>query len=106
MPHFGRVLLPVMVGFGIGLLVDARTETTDQTSMYVLLGIAEAAAAPRHHVRRVSRRTARRTTRRTVYRHSVLPVGCPLVGAYYYCGGMYYQPVVESGATYYIIVTP
>ena len=53
----------------------------------------------------VSRRTARRTVRRQAYIHS-LPGGCPLRGAYYYCGGVYYQPVVQNGATVYIVVNP
>jgi len=37
---------------------------------------------------------------------AALPVGCPLVGLYYYCGGVYYQSVVQDGSTVYIVVTP
>ncbi len=106
MTTLGRVLLAATLGCSIGLLADVRIETTGEERARISLGVSEAEAAPRHQARRVSRRTARRTTRRTVYRHTVLPVGCPLVGVYYYCGGVYYQPMVESGATYYIIVTP
>jgi hypothetical protein len=69
----------------------------------ISLGVSEAEALPRH---RVARRTARRTSRRVARRHAVLPVGCPLVGLYHYCGGVYYQPVVESGKTVYVVVTP
>jgi hypothetical protein len=37
---------------------------------------------------------------------ATLPRGCPLVGLYYYCGGVYYQSVVREGSTVYIVVTP
>ncbi len=37
---------------------------------------------------------------------ATLPRGCPLVGLYYYCGGVYYQSVVQDGSTVYIVVTP
>ena len=59
-------------------------------------------AAPRH----AARRTARRTTRRTVRRLTVLPAGCAWRAPYHYCGGVYYQPVVEGGTTVYIVVNP
>ncbi len=55
--------------------------------------------------RRVSRRTARRTTNRNTY-YNALPAGCVRRNAYWYCGGVYYQPVVQNGATVYIIVNP
>lgn len=59
--------------------------------------------------RRVARRTARRTSRRTAARQDylrALPGGCVRRNAYYYCGGVYYQPIVQDGATVYIIVNP
>ncbi len=63
------------------------------------------AYAGRGHVRRTSRRTARRTTRRVIRRHS-LPYGYAWRAPYHYCGGVYYEPIVESGATVYIVVYP
>lgn len=65
-------------------------------------GVQQAEAAPRN----VARRTARRTTRRTVRRLTVLPAGCAWRAPYHYCGGVYYQSVVENGATVYVVVTP
>ena len=104
------VLLSVALGCGVALLADARIETTGKKSTQVSFGVGEAAArsVARHrgHTRRVARRTARRTSRRVSHRYVGLPSGCPLRGAYYYCGGVYYQAVVESGSTTYIVVTP
>ncbi len=37
---------------------------------------------------------------------ATLPRGCPLVGLYYYCGGVYYQSTVQNGSTVYVVVTP
>ncbi len=37
---------------------------------------------------------------------ATLPRGCPLMGLYYYCGGVYYQSTVRDGSTVYIVVTP
>ncbi len=103
--RFKLILLSAALGCSIGLLADARIETIGQKSTRVLLsfGGGEAVAAA---ARRAVRRTSRRTSRRVARRHSALPHGCPLVGAYYYCGGVYYQPVVENGSTVYIVVTP
>ena len=63
------------------------------------------AYAGRGHYRRTTRRVARRTTRRVIRRHS-LPYGCAWRAPYHYCGGVYYQPIVEGGTTVYIIVYP
>jgi hypothetical protein len=63
------------------------------------------AYAGRRHARRTTRRVARRTTRRVIRRHS-LAHGCVWRAPYHYCGGVYYQPIVESGATVYIVVYP
>ncbi len=68
------------------------------------LTISKAYAA-RRHARRTTRRVARRTTRRVIRRHS-LPYGCAWRAPYHYCGGVYYQPIAESGTTVYIIVYP
>ncbi len=63
------------------------------------------AYAARRHARRTTRRVARRTTRRVIRRHT-LSAGCRWRAPYHYCGGVYYQPIVESGATVYIVVYP
>ena len=63
------------------------------------------AYAGRRHARRTTRRVARRTTRRVIRRHS-LPHRCAWRAPYHYCGGVYYQPIVESGTTVYIVVYP
>lgn len=63
------------------------------------------AYAGRRHARRTTRRVARRTTHRVIRRHS-LAHGCVWRAPYHYCGGVYYQPIVESGATVYIVVYP
>ncbi len=63
------------------------------------------AYAGRRHARRTTRRVARRITRRVIRRHS-LPYGCAWRAPYHYCGGVYYEPIVESGTTVYIIVYP
>lgn len=90
---------------------EVRTGATDRpaaglTVAGLTVGVGEAVALPRNVARRTARRTSRRTTRRTTRRLTALPPGCPLTGAYYYCGGVYYQRVVESGTTYYVVVTP
>jgi len=69
-----------------------------------VLGFATAAAQqPVGQNRRVARRTARRTTRRNTYINT-LPAGCVRRNAYWYCGGIYYQPVVQDGRTVYVVV--
>jgi hypothetical protein len=104
--RFQKFLLSAVLGCSVGLLADARIENTGQKSTQVSFGVGEAVAGSRSQTRRVARRTARRTSRRVSRRHAALPSGCPLAGAYYYCGGVYYQPVVEGGTTVYVIVTP
>ena len=103
---FKKILLSVALGCSVGLLADARIETTGQKGPQFSFGVGEAVARGRGETRRIARRTSRRTSRRVSRRHSVLPSGCPLAGAYYYCGGVYYQPVVQGGTTVYVIVTP
>ncbi len=63
------------------------------------------AYAGRRHARRTTRRVVRRTTIRVIRRHS-LPGRCAWHAPYHYCGGVYYQPIVESGTTVYIVVYP
>ncbi len=53
----------------------------------------------------VARRSTRRAVRRTYY-YSALPAACYWRAPYHYCGGIYYQSVIQEGATVYIIVNP
>ncbi len=62
------------------------------------------AYAGRRHARRTTRRVARRTIR--VIRITTLPGRCAWRAPYHYCGGVYYEPIVESGTTVYIVVYP
>jgi hypothetical protein len=86
----------------VGLFTGSVNMGNFGTGAALTIVTDSAYAAPRH----AARRTVRRTTRRTVRRLTVLPVGCPLAGPYYYCGGVYYQQAVEGGQTVYIVVTP
>lgn len=99
----GRILIAAAVVCSVGFLGEVRVGDSGGQGPRISLGVSEAEARP---ARRVARRTARRTTRRVVRRHVALPVGCPLVGLYYYCGGVHYEQVVEDGATVYVVVTP
>ena len=69
-------------------------------TMPVEITFSKAYAGSRH-----ARRVVRRTTRRVIRRNS-LPYSCAWRAPYHYCGGVYYQPFVESGATVYIVVYP
>ncbi len=104
--NVGKILIAAAVLCTVGFLSEVRVGSSvgssdDVKSLRISFGVSEAQAA-----RGVAVRTTRRVTRRTVRRYTVLPVGCPLSGRYYYCGGCYYQAVVEGGTTVYIIVTP
>ena len=81
-----------------------RGSSRSGPTMSVEVSISKAYAG-RGHVHRTSRRTARRTTRRVV-RRSTLPTGCAWRAPYHYCGGVYYEPIVESGTTVYVVVNP
>ncbi len=97
----GRTLIAAAVVCSVGFLGEVRVENAGGQGPRVSFGVSQAEAGP---ARRTTRRVARRTTRRVVRRHVVLPAGCPLAGAYYYCGGVYYEEVVEDGVTVYIVV--
>ena len=73
-------------------------------TMPVEITFSKAYAGSRH-ARRTTRRVVRRTTWRVTRRNS-LPYSCAWRAPYHYCGGVYYQPIVESGATVYIVVYP
>ncbi len=95
----GRLLTAAAVAGAVGFLGEVRVENAGGQAPRISIGVSEAQARP-------ARRVARRTSRRTVRRHVALPGGCPLSGRYYYCGGVYYEEVVDNGATVYIVVTP
>lgn len=104
-------VLPLAAAFGLLADLEPRViEPAGAGAPALTLGLAPAEAQTyRAQNRRVARRTARRTSRRTsrrqAYLHS-LPPGCPLRGAYYYCGGVYYSGVVQGGSTVYVVVNP
>ena len=103
-------VLPLALAFGFIADIEPRVAHDSGGAVSVSLGLAGAEAQNwRAQNRRVARRTARRTSRRTSARvnyYNSLPAGCALRGAYHYCGGVYYQPVVQAGRTVYVIVTP
>ncbi|MEM0905952.1 MAG: hypothetical protein AAGJ94_01220 [Pseudomonadota bacterium] len=91
-----------LIGWGTSL---SLTAPTDGLPVSVTVGVSASFAQSPGTPRRVARRTSRRTARRTAYRNS-LPGGCVRRNAYYYCGGVYYQPVVQNGVTVYVVVNP
>ena len=99
-----RIIAAALIGSAVGL--TGTIESSPNLSIAPLtlgLGLSEA-HAQYGQARRVSRRTSRRTTRRVNYRQSV--AGCSPYNAYYNCGGVYYQPVVQDGTTVYVVVNP
>ena len=101
-----KLLSIFAVALTIGLFTGSVKMGNFGTGAALSLVMDSAYAAPRHAARRTGRRTARRTTRRTVRRLTRLPAGCYWRAPYHYCGGVYYQPIVESGTTVYIVVNP
>lgn len=102
-------VVPLALALGFAADLNLREARGPDGKSTISVGLTEAHAGYRAQNRRVARRTARRTSRRVTRRHNYynsLPAGCPLRGAYYYCGGVYYQPVVQDGVNVYIIVTP
>ncbi len=98
-------LLLIGGAFGLAGSIDLNSVLGPRgVTEAIELTISKAYAA-RRHARRTTRRVARRTTRRVIRRHS-LPYGCAWRAPYHYCGGVYYEPIVESGTTVYIIIYP
>ena len=97
-----KLLSVFAVALAVGLSAGSINVSKIGTGAALSVLTDSAYAAPRH----AARRTARRTTRRTVRRLTVLPAGCAWRAPYHYCGGVYYQPVVEGGTTVYIVVNP
>ncbi|WP_026379556.1 hypothetical protein [Afifella pfennigii] len=95
--------LGLLLGFSLSMPSDGG-EDGGKAAVSIELAMPSALAQP-YHNRGVARRTARRTSRRVV-RRNTLPAGCAWRAPYHYCGGVYYQPVVESGRTVYIVVNP
>ncbi len=97
-----RILFAAVIGISAGMTGQVGLNIQSSSiSTVIELGVSEALARP---ARRVARRTARRTTHRVNRRQSI--AGCSPYNAYYNCGGVYYRPIVESGATVYIVVNP
>ncbi len=105
-----KLLIAASTVIGCALLFVAsmdfsRVSGRSELTVPVKVTFSKAHAASRGQVRRTSRRTARRTSRRVSRRHS-FPSSCVWRAPYHYCGGVYYQPIVESGTTVYIVVYP
>lgn len=81
--------------------LEVRLDDPKTSAIVSLKAGGAMAQAPRGQARRVARRTARRVVRR-----NTLPAGCIRRGAYWYCGGVYYQALSEGGVTVYIVVNP
>ncbi|MEO0624887.1 MAG: hypothetical protein AAFU49_21750 [Pseudomonadota bacterium] len=103
--HIALPLAAIAAFFSYDMRINRSLGSATLPSVAVTFATPVAAQTIRAQSRRVARRTARRTTRRQSYIRS-LPAGCALRGAYHYCGGVYYQPVVQDGATVYIVVNP
>jgi len=102
---FCAAAIGLVLGFTASPSVHRSGDGT-VSSMSLDLAVSPAAADTYHGVaRRTARRTSRRTTRR-VARRTSLPGGCIWRAPYHYCGGVYYQPIVEGGQTVYIVVNP
>jgi hypothetical protein len=97
--EFTRTLLGFAVGAGAGLAgVEALARVGRPLTPVSVAG--------------VHRRTRRRTRRRVYTGVAIgatyygLPYGCGpsmMVGPRYYCGGIYYNPVVQGGTTVYVV---
>ncbi len=98
-------LLLIGGAFGLAGSIDLNSVLGPRgVTEAIELTISKAYAA-RRHARRTTRRVARRTMRRVIRRHT-LSAGCLWRAPYHYCGGVYYEPIVESGTTVYIVVYP
>lgn len=102
-------LIVVAAACAVGLSAHVSMPATPNGAIslptFSLVGEAAAQSPERRSMRRTARRTARRTSERVAYRNS-LPAGCVRRGAYWYCGGVYYQQSVQNGVTIYIVVNP
>ncbi len=97
------ILIGGALGFAGNIDVNRASSLSGFTNPFELTTSKAYAAGGR--ALRTTRRVARRTTRRVIRRHT-LPGSCVWRAPYHYCGGVYYEPVVESGTTIYIVVYP
>ena len=103
-----KLVALTLMGCALGLFASVdgnRVSSVSGNTTSLEVSISKAHAARRGRGRRTGRRVARRTTRRII-RRAVLPRSCLWRAPYHYCGGVYYQPIVESGTTVYIVVYP
>jgi len=98
--------LAALVGSSVSVEFEVRTPMAPPSVSFVIsTAVAQRGpASPRGAARRTGRRTARRTSYRVARRTSI--AGCPYRAPYYYCDGVYYRRVVESGTTVYVVVNP
>jgi len=106
----GRTILTVATAAAISLGGALFLETDgNNTSILSLFATSVAEAKDGNQIRHPERRTVRRVERRHQY-HRVLPRGCSTVilrgQRFWFCGGLYYQQVLNGGQTVYVIVTP
>ncbi len=104
-------LIGCALGFAGNLEVNKISGTSGSTKTFEVAVSKAYAAKKRKRARRTKRQTKRRNKRiRRRARHvrrARLPGGCAWRAPYHYCGGIYYQPVVESGTTVaYVVVYP
>ncbi|KZL15546.1 hypothetical protein [Pseudovibrio sp. Ad26] len=100
-----KALTIAAVALSVGYTVDynprpSQLGTKSISPISFKIGEANAQTAERNAARRTARRTSRRVNRRQDI------AGCTPYNAYYNCGGVYYQAVVENGATVYVVVNP
>ncbi len=98
-------LLLIGGAFGLAGSIDLNSVLGPRgVTEAIELTISKAYAGRRGHGHRTARRVARRTIR--VIRITTLPRRCAWRAPYHYCGGIYYEPIVESGTTVYLVVYP
>ncbi len=101
-----KLVALTLIGCALGLFVSVdgnRVSSVSGNTTSLEVSISKAYAARRGRGRRTARRVV---VRRAVIRRTVLPRSCLWRAPYHYCGGVYYQPIVESGTTVYVVVYP
>ncbi len=100
-------LIGCALGFAGNLEVNKISGTSGSTKTFEVAVSKAYAAKKRKRARRTKRRNKRIRRRARHVRRARLPGGCAWRAPYHYCGGIYYQPVVESGTTIvYVVVYP
>jgi len=105
--------LAIMIALGAWMLDPVKIVTQQEFTTTAAMAFGRSRGQVRREVRGISRRTTRRAVRRIERRHNyyyTLPRRCIRIALggtrYWDCGGVYYQSILESGKTVYIIVTP